>query len=227
MAATRSFKVPWSALIKILCFLLLVIGGNLASEALADAFNLEIRPSNEDMVHRMLMIAASVYALLIAIPFVPGVELGLAIIALLGPPIVFLIYLSTLLGLSISYAIGRLIPLRRLVAALGRFGLVRASNLLAEASGRDNSISLQAILTSRTQNRVLRWLIKHRYLALIVAINLPGNFLLGGGGGIAMMAGLSRMFSPLGFIVAIAIAVAPLPLAIMIFGQSAIEAFAG
>ena len=223
MGAAGSRNVPWALLLKILCFLLLIVGGNLVAAALTDAFSLEIRPSNEDMVHRMLMAAAAVYALLIAIPFVPGVELGLAIIALLGPPVVFLVYLSTLLGLAIGFGIGRLIPLRHLVALCGRLGFARAGNLLAEAEGADGK-TLQGLLAARTRNRFLRALLKYRYLALILAINLPGNILLGGGGGIAMMAGLSRMFSPLGFIVAAAVAVAPLPLAIAIFGDSVIGA---
>jgi hypothetical protein len=223
MAASPSFKASWPALAKILCLLLLVIGGNLVAKDLADAFGMEIRPGNEETVHRLLMIAASVYAVLIAIPFVPGVELGLTLIALLGPPIVFLIYLSTLAGLSIGYATGRLIPLRHLVALLERAGLHRAGRLVADIDGQD-SRSLQKRLAARTHSKVLLFLLKYRYLALILAINLPGNFLLGGGGGIAMMAGLSRMFSPPGFLLAIAVAVAPLPLAIVLFGDSVIDA---
>jgi len=45
----------------------------------------------------------------------------------------------------------------------------------------------------------------------MLVLNLPGNSLVGGGGGIAFIAGLSGMFSYIGFILAIAIAVAPVP----------------
>ena len=39
--------------------------------------------------------------------------------------------------------------------------------------------------------RLLPFLLRYRYVALALAFNLPGNAVLGGGGGIAMMAGLS------------------------------------
>ena len=56
------------------------------------------------------------------------------------------------------------------------------------------------------------------YLALAVALNIPGNYLIGGGGGIALFAGVSRLFSVPGFVITIMLAVAPVPLAVMIFG---------
>jgi hypothetical protein len=56
-----------------------------------------------------------------------------------------------------------------------------------------------------------------------VAINLPGNIVIGGGGGIALMAGLSRLFSPSGFVVTVAIATLPIPLAWLIFGENFAE----
>ena len=75
-------------------------------------------------------------------------------------------------------------------------------------------------LVSKSPNRLVPFLIRHRYIALIVAINLPGNFLIGGGGGISMIAGVSRLFSAPGFFAAIVIAVAPVPLAIIFFGKA-------
>ena len=65
-------------------------------------------------------------------------------------------------------------------------------------------------------------LVRHRYVALAVLFNMPGNFLLGGGGGIAMVAGVSRLYSVPGFLVTVAIAVSPVPLAIAIFGETVI-----
>ncbi|MBV6657485.1 MAG: hypothetical protein KI785_06920 [Devosiaceae bacterium] len=52
-----------------------------------------------------------------------------------------------------------------------------------------------------------------RYVGVAAAFNLPGNALVGGGGGLALLAGLSGAFSFTGFAVATLIAVAPLPLA--------------
>ena len=53
---------------------------------------------------------------------------------------------------------------------------------------------------------------RHRYLATMVLLNMPGNSLVGGGGGIAFVCGMSGKFSLAGFAAAVAIAVAPVPL---------------
>jgi hypothetical protein len=45
-------------------------------------------------------------------------------------------------------------------------------------------------------------------------LNIPGNIVIGGGGGIAMIAGLTGLYSFPRYLLTIAIAVAPIPLAI-------------
>jgi hypothetical protein len=74
-------------------------------------------------------------------------------------------------------------------------------------------------LTSQAPSRTVPFLIRHRYIALAVLVNLPGNILIGGGGGISLIAGASRLFSLPGFLTTIALAVSPLPLAILFFGK--------
>ena len=59
-------------------------------------------------------------------------------------------------------------------------------------------------------------LLRHRYLALGVAFNLPGNTLLGGGGGIALAAGMSGLYPLLAYVAVVAIAVAPVPLLVLL-----------
>ena len=165
------------------------------------------------------MVSAASYALLIAIPFVPGVEVGFAILAMLGPPIVFLVYVSTLVGLTISYTVGRLIPLHMLIRGLDLMRFQRTSQLvnMLEPMTQDERL---AFLVSKSPSRLIPFLLRHRYIALIVAINLPGNFLIGGGGGISLVAGVSKLFSAPGFFASIAIAVAPVPLLVVLFGKS-------
>jgi len=51
-----------------------------------------------------------------------------------------------------------------------------------------------------------------------VALNIPGNYVIGGGGGIALIAGVSRVYSIPGFLLTILLAVAPVPLAVVVFG---------
>lgn len=212
-------KVPWPALTKVALLIFLIISGNLVATWFVDGLSVDIRPSNEEAVHKTLMVSAASYALLIAIPFVPGVEVGFAILAMLGPPIVFLVYVSTLVGLTISYTVGRLIPLHMLSRGLDLMRFQRTSQLvnMLEPMTQDERL---AFLVSKSPSRLIPFLLRHRYIALIVAINLPGNFLIGGGGGISLVAGVSKLFSAPGFFASIAIAVAPVPLLVVLFGKS-------
>jgi len=208
----------WRALLKLFCLILLIIAANYAVDWIVDALKFEYRPKNEDFVHRMIMISAIVYALLIAIPFVPGVEIGLTLIGMLGPAILLLVYLSTLAGLMLSFVVGRLISIKALILLLEELRFHRAGQLLRTIEPMKGADRL-AYLVSKTPNRLVPFLLRHRYLALAIVINLPGNILLGGGGGIAMIAGTSKLFSPLGYLITIALAVSPVPLAILFFGK--------
>jgi hypothetical protein len=123
-------SLPWRGLLKIALLVLLIVAANLLAGWMAGLLKFELLPSNEDFVHRMIMTAAVVYAVLLAVPFVPGIEIGLALIAILGPPIVFLVYVSTVAGLSLSFAAGRLISLRGLIRLFDDLRLQRASRLL-------------------------------------------------------------------------------------------------
>ena len=53
------------------------------------------------------------------------------------------------------------------------------------------------------------YLVKYRYLTIAVLINMPGNYILGGGGGISIACGTSRRISWKGFLITIALAVSP------------------
>ena len=60
--------------------------------------------------------------------------------------------------------------------------------------------------------------LRRRYVALAIAVNVPGNAIIGGGGGIMMMAGLSGIFAPVPTLIAILIGVSPVPLVVFFFG---------
>ena len=220
-------KVPATAryrpaLVKLICLVLLIIAANIAAGWVVDALKFEIRPSNEDAVHRMITLCAVAYAVLIAIPFVPGVEIGLTLIGMLGPPIVFLVYVSTLMGLSMGFAAGRLIPLAGLIKLLRDLHFHKASRLLGTIDPMDREGRL-SFLMSNAPNRFVPFLLRHRYLALAIVVNLPGNNVIGGGGGIALMAGVSKLYSLPGFLATIVLAVAPVPLAIYVLGTSVVS----
>jgi len=155
---------------------------------------------------------AAAYALTLALPFVPGVELGLLIIALFGPIGAITAYLATVVGLSIAYAAGHLLPPWALPALLDRLGIaVPAVGIEAAmhdiVCGRDSAQGLR--------HRSGELLIKYRFLALAICLNFPGNSIVGGGGGLALLSGASRQFAWQPFLLTVALAVAPVPLLVL------------
>ena len=138
-------------------------------------------------------------------------------IAVIGAPIVYLVYACTIVGLCLAYLIGRLIPERKLISLLKDIGLSKFATNLDDMNRLPISGRTE-FLRSQISNRFLRVLLKYKYFSLALLINLPGNFLVGGGGGIAMSCGASRLYSFPLYLITIAIAVSPLPIAILIFG---------
>jgi hypothetical protein len=209
--------IRWRRIVIFVCFITLLVVTNLVARNYIDVLSFPIRPGNEDTVHRTIMISTILYALLLAVPFVPGVEIGVALLVLLGPRIALLIYLCTLAGLSLSFILGRLIPITALIHLAKDLKLERTRQLLEDIEPLDKKERLN-LLIGRAPKRLLPMLLRYRYLALAVALNIPGNYIIGGGGGIALFAGASRLFSVTGFFITIILAVAPVPIAVMIFG---------
>ena len=75
------------------------------------------------------------------------------------------------------------------------------------------------MLVAQSPKQFIPILLRHRYLAIAIALNTPGNALIGGGGGIALLAGASGLFSFWGFLLVLAVAVLPVPLLVMIVGM--------
>lgn len=182
-----------------------------------EGLDFEITPVNEFTVHRIIIISMIIYTILMALPFVPGAEIGLGVMIILGPKIVPLVYLCTLVSLFSSFILGRLIPDQSLINFLHGLHLRKASSLLTEIEGLD-LLQRFDLLIERSPKKFVPFLLKYRYLALFVVINAPGNIVVGCGGGIAMSAGMSRLFEPSLFLLTITIAVSPVPLLLIIFG---------
>ena len=49
-------------------------------------------------------------------------------------------------------------------------------------------------LSGRKGYRIATFLLRHRYLLFALLINMPGNSVLGGGGGIALVSGFARLY---------------------------------
>jgi len=165
----------------------------------------------------MLVLTLVAYGVLIAIPFVPGVEIGVFLLVALGAPVAPYVYLATLAGLSASYLVGRFVPVSQMCRLLGVIGLHRACAFMLRVDALDQDKRL-ALIKDHTPAWIGPSLLRYRYLVIALGLNLPGNALIGGGGGIALMAGLSRIFSPLATILTIAVAVTPVTLAVYAFG---------
>ncbi len=189
-------------------YLSLIAGGWLAGDWLTDFVVNDIT---------MLTMVTSIYVAASAIPFVPGADIGFALLLALGTRIVFLVYIAMVAALLLAFTVGRFVPARATAATFDLLGLHKARDLVLQMAPLEAHDRL-ALLTDRAPTRVIPFLLRHRYIALAVLINLPGNTLVGGGGGIALAAGMSGLYSILAYTVTVALAVAPIPVLILFTG---------
>ncbi len=157
------------------------------------------------------------YAVLIAVPFVPGIEIGLSLIIICGSEVALYVYVATVAGLLLAYSVGRYMPYRSLMRLFSDLGLKRAASLLETIGPLDQAERLEVMrdgLPTWARKLFVDW----RHLSLALLLNLPGNVVLGGGGGICCVAGISRLFSNKGVFLTITLAVLPVPLLVWIFG---------
>ena len=176
--------------------------------------NFQLWPMHEHLMITMLWLSIVVYVLWMAIPFVPGIELGLALMVMLGPKGVVLVYLCTLLSLSLSFTIGRLMPLSVFARFFGWLHLHKAQDLVLQLEPLNSEERLDFLMRT-APSKVTPFLLKHRYLMIAIALNLPGNALIGGGGGIGLITGMSRLYPFPRYILLVSLAITPLPIMIL------------
>lgn len=209
---------PSGIAVRLTIFILAVLVATWISSALREAMDLQVMPDNEIAVHRMIVLATVVFIVLLAIPFVPGAEIGLTMLTVFGAAIAPLVYCATVTALMLAYVVGRLVPAPTVARALRSVRLGKAADALEEAAALSGEDRMARLMRGGSP-RMLRLATRYRYVAILIAINVPGNFLIGGGGGISMMAGMSGIFAPLPFLLTVAIAVSPVPLAVMFLGR--------
>jgi len=168
------------------------------------------------------VVALAAYAVLLALPFVPGVEIGLSLLIMQGSSIAPLVHVATVVGLSVSYGVGRAFATTLPCSFLRSMGLPRACAFVDAMKDLDRPARLQKLQDVAPQ-WVGRWVIGHRYVLLALLINLPGNSLIGGGGGILLVVGLSRMFSYPATFLTLVLATAPIPLAVWFLGVDVLQ----
>jgi hypothetical protein len=203
--------------VRLAALLLLVLAATWLSHEVRNSLNLQIMPENEQKLHRMLMMGMVAYILLMAIPFVPGAEIGIAMLTAFGAAIAPLVYAATIVALMLAYLIGRIVPVTALARLLSVLRLRRAADLVSRVAPLSREARL-AVLLEGAPDGLLGLTIRHRYIFLALAVNVPGNSLIGGGGGIMLLAGMSGLFAPLPTALAIMIAVSPVPLVVILSG---------
>jgi hypothetical protein len=208
---------PGGIVLRIVLLLAILMLATWGAHEIRDALNLKVRPDNEQQVHRAIMLGAVAYIGLLALPFVPGAEIGLAMLAAFGAAIAPLIYVCTIAAMILAYTVGRFLPIAALERLLSLLRMRRAAALVARAAPLSSEERL-AMLLDGPSKRATGLALRYRYVALALAVNTPGNSIIGGGGGIMMMAGLSGIFSPLATVLTVMLAVSPVPLAMIFFG---------
>lgn len=162
-----------------------------------------------------LLASAAMLAVLLGLPFVPSVEMGLLMMAVFGKGGALAAWLATIVGLSLAYAAGRYMPADAISQWLARQGLA-----VPRADGPVPGPALQAALAGsrfgRIGERLGSFLLRHRYLLFAVLINMPGNSVLGGGGGIALVSGFARLYRWPLFILTTALASLPIPMLVFL-----------
>ncbi|MEH6652289.1 MAG: hypothetical protein V7707_19880 [Motiliproteus sp.] len=178
-------------------------------------FNVDSPAQPENL--QLLISGVILYAVLMAIPFVPGMEISLALLMVFGPTAALPVYAATVLALAISCLVGGTLPISLIAKLFGSLGLHRSRQLVLKLQFMSSKDRLNFLL-KHTPKRIVPMLLKHRYIAIIVALNTPGNAVIGGGGGIALLAGISGLFTLPRFILAVSLAALPIPLVIFLGG---------
>lgn len=214
MTQTTDVEVPRGrakVAVAITLFLGVLLFMNYGAGKLADLIAFQMWPRHVDIAVFIVFASAALYVVLMALPFLPGIEVGLMLMAMLGIGGIVLVYLCTVLALSLSFLVGRLLPPSLVARALGRLNLHRARKLVTDLEPLGPEERLQ-FLTRSAPSRIVPFLLRHRYLVLALLFNLPGNAVIGDGGGIGLIAGMSRLFPFPKYLLLVCVAITPVPI---------------
>lgn len=164
------------------------------------------------------------YVLLLSLPFVPGVELGVLLMCVFGKEGIALVYFATVAGLNLAFLIGRSLPQKWVYTRLGKVGFLDDTE--CRFDNIDSAIRINSLSQRFFPRRFISFLAKYPYPAIGILFNLPGNYLIGGGGGISLVCGISRNVSWKWFLLTVIVAVSPVPL-LAWFGVIQLEIFLG
>ena len=219
-AAVNDIAAPSRSVrcIKILLLITVVVLLNSGGGWLAHQINFQLYPRHEPYLHLVVLGSFALYILLMTLPFMPGIEIGLTLMLFLGSKGVILVYCCTLIALSISFLIGKRIPLQKFAKFLGWLHLKKARDLILEMEHLSPNERV-AILHKKAPARFIPYLLNHRYLAIAFLLNLPCNAVIGGGGGIGLIVGMSGLITYTRYLITIAVSISPVPIVIFLKGS--------
>ncbi len=178
-------RVCIAVLVVILVGCSFVVAGRSLGAVLEEVFSVHALVAEVLDKPLVLLVVLGLYAVLLATPFLPGAELGLALLVVLGRDGAIMVHAATVIGLMFGFSLGRL---------MAGFGLTRRRPV------------------SNLQMGLVQCLNARPCLALAVLFNTPGNTLIGGGGGIALAAGLTGLVTAERFFLTVLVSTSPLPL---------------
>lgn len=204
-------KIPWKLII-VLALLIgvgvaMFLGGHSAVEWIQGIAEKARTPET-------LIVLGVIYTILLAIPGVPGLEVGLVMMLVFGELGIIAVWVCTVSGLNISFYAGRKIPRAKLERWLKPKD-IPDSELPAFAIGKDDTMTL-VLERNKLGRKILKWTGPpggwRRYLLIGILLNMPGNFIIGGGGGIGLFSGTSDDIKWRGYLLTVALAAAVIPL---------------
>lgn len=202
-------------IIKILILIGAIVLLNFGGGWVANQIEFQLYPRHEPMLNIIILGSFALYILLMTLPFMPGIEIGLALMLFLGAKGVIIIYCCTIIALSISYAMGRKIPPRLFAKVLDWLYLKKARNLVIDIEHMPHNERVR-FLQDKAPSKIAPYLLKHRYLMIAALLNLPCNALIGGGGGIGVISGMSGIMTYPRYLALVALAISPVPVTIIV-----------
>ena len=175
-------------------------------------------PLEEAAVYSLIGFVLVLFVLLSAIPFVPGVEIGFILLVVFGAKIALWVYCAMVVALHLSYFAGRFVSPTLLARLFGSLHMSKVCALIHQMEELDEVDRLDYLL-AHMPTRIRPFLQRYQSTLLLLLLNMPGNFLIGGGGGIGFVVGASRIYAPGSYSLSVFVAVAPIPLIFLVLGS--------
>lgn len=155
-----------------------------------------------------MVTTGAIYAMCLAVPFVPGVEIGLLLMVVFGRSGILMAYLATIVGLTLAFSIGLYLRSHFKNNSVLLAWRNKARQYQQDADKRLSAYRLGAWIQAHLDRKKPLY----PYLLTGILFNIPGNWLIGGGGGIALMAGLSGQLRWGPFVLTVMLATSIIPL---------------